>query len=326
MFVFFDRHYVSLCFSVDNGSNKCGPLHRFVLPSQISRDRDNQASLCSSCHRLVLRAILWIYIVLEHVIAYFSSFPCFFRLFPYHMCGLYQDIPRITSSAWPWGTRQSTSSSWTTGRKHTGPSEVQKINIQHAVDLRTLYTLLHAFLLCLLCLSISSAQLCLRSVHLWVHPHNCVPQLLFKSLRLLLSPPWDQSQSPTNTSKNVLPKSWTVSESPKETVKMTAASKHKSSLTCCVWHGDTVTLFWVDGRRRAHFSSIKLLFLTIFTHWPGYLMDCVQKLTSDALTLSLRWLSLVRRERFNTKPLAPFHASFSPLMNGRNNKLWGARK
>ena len=71
---------------------------------------------------------------------YFLFFSWCFRLYPGHFCGLYKDLPRVTSSTWIWGTGPSTSPSWTTGRKHTGRCKVQEISIQHVVDLLSLYT------------------------------------------------------------------------------------------------------------------------------------------------------------------------------------------
>ena len=128
------------------------------------------------------------------------------------------------SSAWSPGTSPSS----TTGRKHTGRGEVQKNSIQHAVDLRTLYNLLPALVLCLLGCSTLWRQ-SLHSLHRWVHLDTCVPQLVFESLHLLFSPPWDPGQCSTNTKKNVWPKSSAVRPSSQESAMMTEASKHESS-------------------------------------------------------------------------------------------------
>ena len=94
-------------------------------------------------------------------------------LFLGHFCGLYQDIPRVTSSTWPSGSRPSTSPSSTTGRKHTGPGEVQKNSIQHAVDLQYFCTLLLAYVLYFLCHTIFSAE-CLYYARLRLLPDHYV--------------------------------------------------------------------------------------------------------------------------------------------------------
>ena len=83
------------CLSIDNDSNKSGPLHRFVLPSQVSRDLDNQASLCGPFH-LFICVVLCVNMALAHKALCFLNFLWRFPLHTRHFCGLYQDTSRAT--------------------------------------------------------------------------------------------------------------------------------------------------------------------------------------------------------------------------------------
>ena len=194
-----------LRFIVDYDSNEFGPLHRFSFSSQVQRNRDGQTSCRVSCGRLVCLSIRVINTSMEPDGLQLLRSRWWFVFVPRHFLGLHQDLLRLTSSTWPSGATASTSGSSATGRKYTERGEVQKICLQHAVDLLCFYTVLLALYLHSFCCTISWTIRCVYVMCDTFRHYSCEFQLVFKSLPVLLSSPRNPCRRSTNTSQNVLP-------------------------------------------------------------------------------------------------------------------------
>ena len=196
-----------LRFIVDYDSNEFGPLHRFSFSSQVQRSRDGQTGCRGSCGRLAYLSIRVINTSMERHVLQLSHSRWWFVFVPRHFLGLHQDLFWLTSSTWPSGTRPSTSPSSTTGRKHTERDEVQKIGIEHAVDLLCLHTVLRALRFHSHYISDSSTKCQFHFQCRVFHCNSCICQLVFESLPVLLSSPRNPRRRSTKTSQNLWPKS-----------------------------------------------------------------------------------------------------------------------